>query len=330
MLTLVDYRERDTDKIMRGVYDWMFTVNPLMHRMPVVTVKGNGVKYNVKTTRSSNQWTQPGDTIQESTGTSTQRSAAIYTLIGDADTDKSQIAANSTQNPRLLTIKDKVDDMNYDWQMGLVWGQESASSVTNQPKGLFALVREVEAEGTTDLDAPNNSQVVAGHGTSSALTIDMMDELADQMKMGITCYLMNRRMRRKLTSLARAAGNNLVHDNDELGHPVAMFGGIPIYVMEDDVLEDALPDSSSSVLDLSSYTIGTTRAAGNDNSAIFALRLAEDGFCLIQTAPFTHEDIGTVQNKDAYRDRFKWYHGFALYNKYGMACMTGVLDTALT
>jgi hypothetical protein len=109
---------------------------------------------------------------------------------------------------------------------------------------------------------------------------------------------------------------------------VEMYGGIPWYVM--DHIEDAYPDNSSSVLDLTSYTIGTTRASGNDNSVIFALNICEDKFTLIQTAPWTHEDIGTVQNKNAYRDRFLWYHGFALYNKYGAACLTGVLDTALT
>ena len=327
MRTLASYREQDSDLIMRGFYDWLFEASPLLHRMPVKEVKGNGVKYNVVTARGGAAWTQPGDTIPESTATTTQRSASLSILIGDADVDKFAIKTNSTQEPETNEIEQKAEDVLNEWSERLIIGQTTASSTTNQPKGLLKLISEVEGETVTDLDAPNNSQVVAGHATSASLTIDMVDELTDACKKGVTCYLSSRRMRRKLTSLARAAGNNLVHDKDELGHMVAMYGGLPWYV--DDHIEDAYPDSSSSVLDVSSYTVGTTRAAGNDNSVIFALNLAENGLCIIQAGAFEREPIGTVQNKDAIRHRFKWYNGFALYNKFAAAVLTGVLDTGL-
>ena len=327
MRTLASYKEQDSDLIMRGFYDWLFENSPLLHRIPVKEVKGNGVKYNVVTARGGASWTQPEDVIPESTATTSQRSAALSILIGDADVAKFAIKTNSTQNPETNEIEQKAEDMLNEWSERLIIGQTTASSTTNQPKGLLKLIAEVESESTTDLDAPNNSQVVAGHATSAALTIDMVDELTDACKKGVTCYLSSRRMRRKLTSLARAAGNNLVHDKDELGHMVAIYGGLPWYV--DDHIEDAYPNNISSVLDVSSYTVSTTRAANNDNSVIFALNLSENGLCVIQAGGFERELIGTVQNKDAIRHRFKWYNGFALYNKYAAAVLTGVLDTAL-
>jgi len=327
MRTLVDYRELDKDLIMKGFYDWLFEASPLMNRIPVREVRGNGVKYNVTVTRKGASWTQPGDTIAESTGTASQRSAALSILIGDADVDKFSIKTQSTQDLEALEIKQAATDVLWEWSERLIIGQTTGSSTTNQPKGLLTLIAEVESESTSDLDAPNNTSVVAGNAASGALTIDMMDELTDAVKLGANAYLMSRRMRRKLTSLARAAGNNLQHDKDDLGHPVALYGGIPVYV--DDHIEDAYPDSSASILDLSSYAVGTTRASGNDNSVIFALNLSEDGLCSIQAGAFEHEVIGTVQNKDAIRHRFKWYNGFALYNKNAAAVLTGVLDTAM-
>ena len=327
MRSLVDYRELDTDLIMRGFYDWLFEASPLLHRMAVREVKGNGIKYNVATTRKGASWTQPGDTIAESTGTATQRSAALSILIGDADVDKFSIATNMSQDVEALEIKTAADDVLFEWSERLIIGQTTNQSTTNQPKGLFKLIAEVESDSTTDLDAPNNTSVIAGNTASGALPFAMMDELTDAVRMGVNAYLMTRRMRRKLGDLARAAGNNLMHDRDDLGHMVAMYGGTPVYV--DDHLEDAYPDSGASILDVSSYTPNTTRASGNDNSVIFALHIAEDGFTIIQAAPFQHEVIGTVQNKDAIRHRFKWYTGFALYNKYAAAALTGVLDTAL-
>lgn len=328
MRTLVDYQYLDTDLVMKGFYDWLFeTDGGILKRYPIKTVKGNGVKYNVTTTRGGASWTQPNDTITESTGTETQRSAAISRLIGDADIDKSAIAAQGTQDVEALEIKKKAADVLWEWQEQFIWGQTSSVKSTSQPKGLFLLIAEVESESTTDWDAPNNSQIIAGHTTSAPLTIDMMDELTDAVRPAPNAYIMSRRMKRKLTSLARAAGTNLVHDKDELGYPVMFYGGIPIYV--NDHIGDNLPNASSSVTALTAFDKATTRAASNDNSAIFAVRFAEDGFTGIQTIPFTHEPIGTVQNKDAFRHRFKWYSGNALYDKFAAAVLMNVLDTAL-
>lgn len=328
MRTLVDYQKLDTDLIMKGFYDWLFEDDDgILKRYPIKEVKGNGVKYNVSTARGGASWTQPGDTISESTGTEAQRSAAISVLVGDADVDKSQIAAQGTQNVEVLEIRKKSADVLWEWQEQFIWGQTSSTSSTNQPKGLFLLLAEVESESTTDWDAPNNSQVVAGNAASGALTIDMMDELTDQVRPAPNAYIMSRRMRRKLGGLARAAGNNLEHDNDQLGYSVSLYGGVPIYI--NDHIGDNLPDSSAKVLSLAAFDKSTARAGGNDNSAIFAVRFSDDACCGIQTIPFTHESIGTVQDKDAVRHRFKWYTGNALYNKFAAAVLTGVLDTAL-
>jgi len=327
MRTLETYQELDTDTMMKGFFQWLFDASPMSRIMPVKEVRGNNVLYNVDTTRGGASWTQPGDVIPESTGTTTQRSAALSRLIGDADVDKSAIAINSEQNPATLEIEKKANDMMDEWETRLIHGQQTTSSESNQPKGMFRLIAEIESEATTDLDAVNNTQVVAGNAASGALTIDMIDELIDACKMGATDIILSRRMRRKLNSLARASGNNLVHDRDELGHIVTTFGDQRVWV--NDHIEDAYPDNTTSVLDLSSYALGTTRAAGNDNSVIFAVNMSNKGLTIIQAGPFTREPRFTVPNKDAWRYRFKWYNGFALWNKFSAAVLTGVLDTAL-
>jgi len=329
MRTLASYRELDRDLIQSGFIDWLLEENGLMARLPVKEVKGNGVKYNVRTARGSAAWTQPNETIVSSSGTTTQRSAAIYSLIGQADVDKFAIATQSTQNVALAEIKEKSDDVKWEWSERMVYGRTTTSSADNQPKGLFKLIAEIQSEATTTLDGAgvNNSQVL-GESASSALTIDMMDELADAVKLGVNCYVMTRRMRRKLTSLARAVGNNVEHDKDELGYMVQTYGGKPIYIV--DAMEDNLPDNVANILTLSTHAIGTTRASGNDNSAIFALNTSEQGFCIIQAGALQHEGPWTPDDVDADRHRFKWYTGFALYNKFAAAVKTGVLDTALS
>lgn len=329
MQTKTVYQQFDKDLIVSGFFDWLLEDNPLLARLHVMEAKGNGVKYNVKTARGSAAWVGPNDTISTTSGSFTQRTASIYTMAKQADVDRAMKQINSSQDITSVELKDSADDAAWEITERMVYGQTTTSSAANQPKGLFTLLAEIEGESTSDLDADNNSQVIAGENgaTSGTLTIDDMSSLRDLVTLGVDCYVMTRRMRRKLESLARAAGNNLVHDKDELGYPVAMYGGSPIYLV--DALENSLPDNSSSVLDISSYAIGTTRAGGNDNSAIFALNTSEQGFVLMQVGAMERVGPWIPDDKNADRYRFTWNVGFGLFNKFGAGVLTGVLDTAL-
>ena len=333
MRTLAAYRELDSDKIQAGYIDWLLESNGLLARLKVKELKGNGLKYNVRTARGAAAWVQPNETIVTTSGTTAQRSAAIYALVKQADVDKFSISTNATQDPTLAELKESAEDFKFSLTRAMVHGQTTSSSVVNEPKGLFKLIAEIESESTTDLDgsttpgAGNNTQVLAGHATSAALTIDMMSALRDMVKLGVDCYVTNRAMRRKLESLARAAGNNLEHDKDELGYAVDFYGGKPIYIVDE--IEEAYPDNSASVLDLSSYALGTARAGGNDHSAIFALNTSDEGFVMLQSQAMKREGPWTPDDKDADRYRFTQYTGFGLLNKHGAAVLTGVLDTAL-
>ena len=327
MQTKTVYQQFDKDLIVSGYFDWMLENNPLLARLHTKESKGNGVKYNVKTARGNAAWVQPNDTIVSTAGTFAQRSAAIYTMVKQCDVDRSQKKVNSTQDVEALEIKDSADDAGFEINERMIHGRTTTSSSDNHPKGIYKLIAELESEATTDLDAPNNSQVIAGSTTSAALTIDMMSELRDAVKPNPDCYAMSKRMRRKLESLARASGNNLEHDKDELGYAVQMFWGKPIYIV--DAIEDNYPDNSSSILTLASHIIGTTRASGNDNSMIFALRTDEKGFVLLQVGAMERTGPWIPDDKNANRYRFVWDMGFGLFDKYAAAALTGVLDTAL-
>lgn len=327
MQTKTVYQYFDKDLIVSSYFDWMLEKNPLLARLHVMEAKGNGVKYNIKTARGGAAWVQPNESISSTAGTFSQRSAAIYTLAKQCDVDRAMQQINSTQNIATLEIKDSADDANWELTERMVYGQTTTSTASNHPKGLLQLIAEIEGESKTDLDSANNTQVIAGNATSGALTIDMVSELRDTVSLGLDCYVMEKRARRKLESLARAAGNNLQHDKDELGYPVQTYGGAPIYIV--DAMEASLPDSVSSVMDLTSYAIGTTRASGNDNFVIIGLNTSEQGFVLLQVGAMERLGPWIPDDKNADRYRFTWNVGFALFNKFGAGCLIGVTDTPL-
>lgn len=331
MLSKTVYQYLDTDLVMKGVYDFLYKIDSgIAAAMPVMEVKGNGVKYNVETTDPTAAWLDVGDVIPEDTGLFTQRSAAIYQFIGDADVDKFVIATNATQNPEMVEIKRKTRGMLRMWHAAMLYGQTTTGTSTKQPKGLLRLLAELESEAITDLDGVANTQVVANHATSGALTLANLERVMDQVKLGCDALIMSRQTRRKINSLARASGILMATEKDEFNHNIGVYNGAKIFINDhmDNNIQDA--DGGDYILTIASHARATTWASGHDNTIILAMHLSEDGVCCIQApgGALHKEKPFTVQNKNAWRHRFISYSGFACYNKFALAGLINIATDA--
>lgn len=325
MQTLTQYEYLDRDMILSGVVDWMVKESPLLGALSMKPVQGNALKYNVSTALPTSSWLTVGDQIQESTGTYVQRSTDIYTLIQNAYTDKSAIALNSTQDPEAADAALAAQSMAHEFEKTLIIGQTSVDSTTKQFKGLLRVVAELESESTTDLDAINNDQIIAGTTSTGALTLTKMDELVDQIKPGKPdMLLMSRKMRRKLNVLSRASGGGLTLNlAGKFGIKMMHYDEIPIYVS--DWILDNYIEGSSSVQAISTYDFDAAAVAGtNENSVIFALQIGEDKVTGLHAGEMAHERETVVEDYNAILNRYTWYVGLACFKKYSLACMTGV------
>jgi len=331
MQTKTVFNYLDNDYIMKGVADWLYKEDSgLLSAMPVKEVSGNGVKYNVLTTDASAAWTDTGDVIPEETALFEQRSAAIYRLIGDADVDKYHIQTNSIQNPEMVEIKNKTRGMLRQWHAAMLYGPTTTTSSSKQPKGLLRLLAELESESTTDLDgaAGQNTQVIAQEASSSVMTIAGLERMMDAIKFGCDGLIMSRVARRYLNSLSLAAGISVSMAQNEYGRNLDVFNGAKIYI--NDHMDNNILDGSSNVLTIASHNRAATWASTVDNTIIIGVNLGQDGVCQIQSGGFTHEPRFTVPNKDAWRHRFKWYTGFACYNKFALAALINVSTATAT
>ena len=70
-----------------------------------------------------------------------------------------------------------------------------------------------------------------------------------------------------------------------------------------------------------------TGTTGGTCSSIYALQIGEGALCGI-TAPgfMTVEPIGSLESKDATRNRIKWYVSMALFSAIKAAALIGVQD----
>jgi hypothetical protein len=282
------------------------------------------VKYNVELTMPTVSWLQPKDQITENTGTVAQRTTNMFTLIGDADTDKSMIDMNPLQNPESIDIEAKAKAMAHTFETCFIRGQTSTLSSVKEFKGLIRMLAEMEeATGAaTDLDGVNNSQVIAVEADSGPLTLAKMDELIDAIKPGKPdMLLMSRRTRRKINALARASGSGLtVVELKEFGLFVPAYDLIPIFVS--DFIPDNLPDGAASIVTISTWNPDAARATNLDNSILFALKVSEEDVTGLQAGAMTHERETFVEDYNAIRNRFSWNVSAMCKKKYSLAALT--------
>ena len=331
--TLAEYKYLgNAAEIRAGIAKTIVTESPWLQEMPFVEINNNVSRYKMESTAALASTYEVGETWIEGTPTWEYRDSPLAILGGDADDDNFGRLAAAGENT-LAAITELKSKAIAQWFEDLaILGRTTAASkysAAKNFKGLLRLLCECESSTTTDLDgalysaigSANNAQVIqAASAASGTLTIDMIDVLLDLVKPKATHLIMNRLMRRKLTSLARAAGNNLEHDKNALGFPVTRYGEQILLV--DDSTPVNFDDPSTLVSAPASYDPTQAVAATHDTSPIFAVRFGEDGLCGINGEGMVQvEKFDKLETKDAQRVRIKFYAGMRLTNKLAAAVL---------
>lgn len=324
MRTATQFEYLDRDALLSGVVEWIVKESPILQMLGFNSIQGNSYKYDVELTLPTATWSTTGDIITESSGTVEQRSTSIYTLIQNCRTDKTKIALNSTQDPEQIDIKAGAKAMAHEFERCFILGQTSTLSNSKQFKGILRILAELESASTTDLDAVNNSQVIANSATSAALTMAKIDELIDAIKGGKPDILLtDRYTRRKITGLQRASGSGMTMTQpNEFGLIMPTYDGIPIVVS--DWMPYNVQDGSSSVLAIASYDASATYASGYDNGMIIAMKFGEQDVTGLDAGAMTHERHEFSESYNAVTNRFVWNVGLACFKKYSLAALINI------
>ena len=79
-LTLVEAAKYSNNVLQAGVIELFVRDDPILERLPFVTIMGNGLTYNVETTEPTVEFHNVNEVWQESTGTVTQATAVLRIL----------------------------------------------------------------------------------------------------------------------------------------------------------------------------------------------------------------------------------------------------------
>jgi len=319
-LTLVEASKYSKDVLQKGVIELLTKDDPILSKLQFKSIKGNGLTYNVETTRSGADFYDVGEVWLESTSTVTPATAHTHILGGDADVDNFLKATRSDEQDlmqeqiasKILEIKDKFNKT-------ALYGY--ATTETKMFDGLHYLIRSTTY---------NTVGVATVTGTPMALSLERLEKAVDMIKHGKPkMILMTKQLRRNINKYLNAVGG--ITKAEHMGESVQTLFGIELAV------SDHLSDNESCDLDYDSsgqyghqYTDGT--GLGDDDSAtsVFVLQFAPDAFCGIQSMPVTTEKFAKLETKDAARVRIKWYPGIMLQNILSCSKVTGIKNDTAT
>lgn len=287
--------------LQRGVIEEIITLDEVFQILPFVKTNGKAYVYNREATIVEGDFLDPNAVVNEGAATFVNVVAQLKILAGDVDVDKFLNETMSDTNEQLATqIALKAKGIARKWAATFINGDE-----TGTPQEFDGLINLVTV-----------GQTITGAGANGdAMTLSMLDELADKIPHGPDAFVMNGIAIRQYRNLLRTVGGGTDANMLQLKNfdrPMLTHNGIPI-LKNDYILADE--------------TKGTT----TDAMSIYAVRMNEqDGVHGIyggESAGIRIENIGTVQNKDAWRVRVKWYSGLALKSTLSLARFNGLLSS---
>lgn len=284
------------NQLEAGVIEEIIDKDEMFAMLPFMGINGKAYVHDRENTLSTADFLDPNDTVNEGAATFTEVVSKLRILIGDVDVDKFlQGTMSDTNDQTSIQIALKAKALNRKFKSTLINGDN-----TTNPKEFDGLAKLV-----------TGGQTLTAGANGAALTLSMLDELADAVINGADALIMRPGTIRAYRALVRATSGTDAAQVEiaNFGVPVLAHNGMPI------LRNDFLPGNE-------------TQGSSNVTCSIYAVRFNEaDGLHGLYgggTAGVAVEDIGTVQNKDARRIRLKWYCGLALKSTRSVARLKGV------
>lgn len=316
--TLAEFAKLETDKLKKGVLLNILTANEMNPMLKFKSFTGNAFVYNRESVLPTSNTHTQGDTW-ESTEPQFTKNTAVLAIVGTQG--KLDLYVEETRNSEQSPMGILVDSM------GKSLGRKIADKIITGNPGS----ESTDFEGLTSLAINDQRLLMADDGTTPSsitgseteLVLDRLDAMIDMIKDGEEkpdALVMNITMRRKLTSLARAAGSGVIlNEIDSFGRKVLAYDGIPIvinnYITNSEQYENAGGWGSSTA------------------TTIFAIQFGEEkqGYTILHNGPVASprmRELGVKRDEESKEFRMVVYLQGILLSKFALAGLAGIDSAA--
>ena len=283
MPTLSEYAKLANDLVLSGVYENVITASELAPHLQFMPFAGNSLVYNRENALPTSAVHAVGDTWSDTEPTYTKKTAQLKIVGVQSPLDRYalQTRGNVQSQEAVLfslmakSLSRKIEDL-------IITGEPEATAT--EFEGLDSLCRS-----ETRMMAMDDGVVDGPGAAETELTIDRLDAMIDQIEEGPPdALIMNKAMRRKLSSILRSSGSGVTLDRIEMfGRQVRLYNEIPI------IINDYITNSEQ-------YNDATTWPSSTATS-IFAVKFGEEkqGYTIIHNGPVLKPDIQRLGIKES-------------------------------
>lgn len=305
-LTLTEAAKLATTPLQKGVIEVFARTSPVLEYMPFMNVSSNSYKYNQEDTLPGIGFRAIGADYTEGTGVLNPVTETLTILGGHSDVDRVLVKTQGNINDIRAThdaMKAKAAALEF--TRCFIKGDDSSDDEFDGLQTRLTGDQKIAAGSTADGDD---------------LTLDMLDELIDQTVGDGSVsrlLLMNKKMRRKVNKLMRAAGSAFELINDSFGRQIPAYGGIPIGVLEDD-------STGSAILDFDEVD-----GAGNGTActSIYCVAFGAGEYVSgLQCGEMDVIDHGLYSGGVAYRTTIEWITGMSVFHPKAAARLFGIKE----
>ena len=314
MSTFTEYQKLSQNMFQVGLFTAILTESDLAARMQMKKVAGNNLDFDRESVNPVADFTGNEATLTSTDPEFTTITEALRTLYVQSDLNlKTQALAIGT-DPRVALHSRMAKEYARKLEWAIVNGDNNRNG--NEFNGLIRT-----AETNTRMRAMDDGALDGPGAAETELTIARLRVVIDDVKPGDPDFLgMNKTMRRKLTSLAYAAGGGItLPDITQFGRKVRTFDDLPISISEWCSDSETYNDSST----WASSTATTIVAAKTGE--------AQEGFTLLHGGQFWDaqlQDLGIRKDADKRVYRMISYPGSALYSVFSIGALGGIDSAA--
>ena len=305
--TLTEAAKYTVNMVKKGVLMEIVKDSVVMTRLPFIDVVGNAYQYLRETTLPTAQFYAPNAVWSESTGDTTQKTASITILGGDADLDEFLRRTRGDKTDlEAETIQQKAKAVKHTFLDRFWYGDDANANEFSGVHDIFL---------GSDFTNQQVHEGSAGTGTAlNATNVDLAYDLVLDGKPDV--IITNRNIRRRWSQYLRLK-SNVDETKDSFGNPVKAWNQTPIEY------DDFLTQTET--------ITGTTYSAktGGATGTVFFLRFGTMDLVGLQNGGLDIINIGQLETKDAKRHRIRWYVGLAAMRVCSMALIDGITDVAM-
>lgn len=286
-LTLVDAQVLSHDVLQAGVIETIVKESSVLQMLPFQTIEGNAYSYNVEKALPSVAFRQVNEAYVASEAQFEQRSENLVILGGDVELDRFIIQTLSNVNSQVaVQIAEKAKAIANTFTRTFFKGNKATN-----PKEFDGL--DVRIAGSEqEIDFTTNTGIDA-NAKGDARKLDALNTLLDAVRGGADALYMNKRVRRQLLAVLQSSDHYVEQGSDAFGKPIAQYAGIPLHVVENEILGDT---------DIYAVKFGVyTNVAGLTNGGVQVRSLGETSAKAVEVT------------------RIEFFCGLAMFNPYSVA-----------